>query len=151
VHEGPLPTRDALVSKTSTQWHLESTRCHGPNVISCIFVHGTQRSPLIGVYLPPSNLDDLPFLTTALDRFPNQTPILLGDLNVNLADPIGDRNQEVAALMAAYGLEDMLPNYLQRRSFRHGTTWWQMRQGELIRSRCDYILGSDRRLFQTVA
>ena len=89
-------------------------------------------------------------MTAALDRFPNQPPILLGDLNVDLLQLRSNRNQEVAALIATYGLEDMLLHFKQRKSFTHRQTWHQLRDGKLLRSRCDYILGTDRRLFETV-
>ena len=46
----------------------------------------------------------------------------------------------------------MLPHYRQRKPFRHQKTWHQYRQDlqRTIRSRCDYILGTDRRLFEYV-
>jgi exonuclease III len=132
-------------------WHIESLLCHGPNILSCILVSGTQRTPLIEAYLPPSNLTDLPHLTTALDRFPNEAPLLLGDLNVDLLNLRPPRNQQVAEVITAYGLEDMLHHFQQRKAFTHQKTWWQNREGKIIRSRCDYILGTDRRLFETVS
>ena len=138
-----------IYRQEAKNWHLESTLRHGPNIISCILVSGDQRTPLIGVYLPPSHLNDLPHLTTALERFPNQPPIVLGDLNVDLRRPQSNRTQAVAATLATYGLEDMLYHFKQRKAFTHRQTWWQFRAGTLIRSRCDYILGTDRRLFET--
>ena len=141
----------AILTRTSTEWHIESLLKHGPNVLSCIFVHGTQRIPLIGAYIPPSDLATLPFLTEALQRFPNDTPIVLGDLNANINQPLGARNHEIAGLVSAYGLEDMLPHFHQRRPYRHNTTFFAKRHGQTIRSQCDYILGGDRRLFQNVS
>ena len=68
----------ALVTKSKTKnWSIESQTRHGPNVLSCILVSGPQRTPLIGVYLSPAHLDDIPFLVEALDRFPNSKPIVL--------------------------------------------------------------------------
>ena len=43
-------------------WGIESTRYHGPNVVSCELITGITRTPLAGTYLPPSTLDHLPDL-----------------------------------------------------------------------------------------
>jgi hypothetical protein len=45
----------------------------------------------------------------------------------------------------------MLHHFQQQKAFTHRQTWWQIRDSKLIRSRCDYILGTDRRLFTTVS
>ena len=37
-------------------WGVESTRYHGPNVVSCEIVTGLSWTPLVGAYLPPSTL-----------------------------------------------------------------------------------------------
>ena len=142
-------------SERTKHWSVESLVRHGPNVLSCLLITGTQRTPLIGAYLPPSSLDDLPDLEAALQRFPNSKPTLQGDLNVDLTDLTPKRTQEVHALLSAYGLEDMLQHFVQRKHFTHKKTYYQYRKTsddtyKTIRSRCDYILGTDRRLFQTV-
>jgi endonuclease/exonuclease/phosphatase family metal-dependent hydrolase len=106
------------------------------------------------VYLPPSSLADLPALQEALQRFrvSKTTPIVLGDFNVDLSNLSTPRAIEVAATLAAFGLEDMLPHFYQRGAFGHLKTYWQRRTGKpTIRSRCDYILATDRRLFHTIA
>lgn len=139
----------ALISKTNPRgWHLESTQFHGPNVLSTIYVTGKKRIPIIGAYLPPTTLDHLTDLDMALDRFPDADPMILGDLNVNIHNPATPRSHHVAAFIAAHGLFDLLPHFLQTSKYKDHTTWHQMRQGTLIRSRCDYILGTDRRLIQ---
>lgn len=45
----------------------------------------------------------------------------------------------------------MLNHFRQRGGFRHGATWEQHRNRDVVRLRCDYILGSDRRLFTVVS
>ena len=148
-HQGGV----ALITRAQPEgWNIESTRFHGPNVLSCLIVSGTKRMPLVGVYLPPSSLDSLPDFEEALTRFQGYTNIVAaGDLNADITDLASPRNQQVAACLATHGLFDLLPHFRQRRSFRHNTTWYQIRQGTLYQSRCDYILGTDRRLFETVA
>lgn len=147
----------ALVSRAMpSNWHIESQQRHGPNILSCILATGKKRFPIIGVYLPPSHLDDLPFLVEALDRFPDP-PILLGDLNVDLSPPLHNpqvntvRYGRITNTLATYGLQDLLPHFVQRKPHRDFCTWHQHRSNQLLRSRCDYILGLDRRQFQLVA
>ena len=131
-------------------WDVESTRFHGPNVVSCVVVSGSKRMPMIGVYLPPSTLDHLPDLEEAINRFPQQDPIIMGDLNADIHDLSTNRSQQVAAFLATFGLLDVLTHFKQRRPHRHNQTWRQVREGQVLRSRCDYILGTDRRLFESV-
>ena len=48
---------------------VESVRFHISNVVSCEFVVGGKRTPLIGVYLPPSTMYHLLELEEALPHF----------------------------------------------------------------------------------
>ena len=74
----------ALVTKSNPDgWHVEDTRFHGPNVLSCVIVSGPQQMPLIGAYLPPSSLDLLCLLESALQLCAaldsvDKIPILIG-------------------------------------------------------------------------
>ena len=43
-------------------WGIESTRFHGPNVVSCEIVTGPTQTPLVGAYFPPSTLEHLPYI-----------------------------------------------------------------------------------------
>ena len=123
----------------------------GLNVMSCVLVSGTKRHPLVGAYIPPADVSTLEFIELALNRFSTgPAPILLGDLNVNLRAPQGARENQIAALVASYGLFDLLPNFKQRRRYGDGATWSQHRDGEVVKGWCDYILGTDRRMFSNV-
>jgi exonuclease III len=144
----------ALFSKAdSKHWHIEAAQRHGPNVLSCLLVSGSKSTPLIGVYLPPNSLDDLPYLTAALARFHNlkTSPIVLGDLNTDLSDLTNSRATAIGAVLSNNDLHDMLPMFRQRPTFKGLFTWRQRQLGKTYRTRCDYILGSDRRLFKTVS
>ena len=80
--------------------------------------------------------------------------VVAGDLNVNLSEPEGGRRgEDIVEAMATEGLEDMPAHFLPRRRswFRYRRTWsmiWESREG---RSRIDYILGTDCRLFGNVS
>lgn len=65
--------------------------------------------------------------------------------------PPTNRTNQVAATLAVFGLEDFLHHFRQRKNFLHKQTWRKVMKGKLHRSRCDYIMGTDRRLFQTVS
>jgi hypothetical protein len=93
----------------------------------------------------------LEYVSKALEARPEGVdPILIGDLNANLADPESARAGEIADTLAAHGLEDMFGHFRPRRPYRDGHTWSMLRQGRLITSRCDYLLGVDRRTFTNV-
>ena len=142
----------ALFYRDSRLWSIESEVKHGPNVISCWLVTGFRRIPLVGAYVPPADLETLDFINQALDRFPNGAkPILLGDLNAELAHPRDARESEVATVAANHGLECMLSHYRQTSGHGHCQTWWQYRNGELVSSHVDYILAEDRRMFSKVS
>ena len=66
----------------------------------------------------------------------------------------GDRRgAEISAALTEAGLEDMATHFLprKRRWGRERRTWAMVRGGKTVRSRTDYILGTDRRLFTNVA
>ena len=66
----------------------------------------------------------------------------------------GDRRgAEISAALTEAGFEDMATHFLprKRRWGRERRTWAMVRGGKAVRSRTDYILGIDRRLFTNVA
>ena len=137
---------------SSTHWQIESECAHGPNVISCFLVTGRKRIPLVGVYIPPNDQSTLEHVHRAFNRFPaGSKPLLLGDLNINLANPRDDREVVIAAAMANHGLSSMLDSFLQRKRLGSRATWFQLRNGEFYSEQLDYVLGTDRRQLQNVA
>ena len=114
-------------------WGIESTRYHRPNVVSCEIVTGLTQTPLVGTYLPPLALEHLPDLEEALQRF--RDPILLGDLNVDLDKARILRIQQVADLLTEYGPVYLVHHFRQCRRFRNLKTWYQVRQGTVLRLR----------------
>ena len=140
----------ALVFKDSPHWQVESTRCFGPNVISAEIVTGPRRIPLVGAYIPPDDTTTLAHVEQALNPFRGRNDlVMLGDLNVPLDAPVGVRDTAIANAVALAGLHDMHHHFRQGRL--GGSTWHQIREGDLVRSRPDYVLSRDRRLFTKVA
>jgi hypothetical protein len=66
-------------------------------------------------YIPPSHLNNLPALTEAVGHFSTYkcSPILLGDLSVDLTNPTSKRCAEVSTTLGAYGMEDLLLHFKQ--------------------------------------
>ena len=91
----------------------------------------------------------------ALKESPKGTVLVVaGDLNTALDDPENDRKgTEIAAALTEAVLEDMTAHLLprQQRWGRERRTWSMVREGKLVRSRTDYILGTDRSLFWNVS
>ena len=88
------------------------------------------------------------------DRPKGAELMVAGDLNTNLAALEGDRREEdIPATIAPEGLEDMAQHFLprERRWCRDRRTWGVLLNGREVRSRTDYILGTDCRLFGNVA
>ena len=147
-HQGGI----AMFYKDSPRWHVESVRYHGPNVMSCMLVTASRRFGVVGAYLPPADTDTLDYLTAALDCFPRDCiPVVLGDLNVDLDDLRTARDHAIATELMAHSLLNLLHHYRQRRRYRHCHTWSQLRQGERVSSRCDYILSTSTHWFRNVA
>ena len=81
------------------------------------------------------------------------TLVVVGGLNTELEDPENNRRgTEIAAAMTAAGVEDMTVHFLSRRR-RWGQerrTRSMVQEGKVVRSRTDYILGTDQSLFRGV-
>ena len=80
--------------------------------------------------------------------------IVAGDLNVDLEKEGGQvRDEEITAAVVTAGLEDLAGHFFPRGQVwcRDRRTWAAVRQGMVVRSLTDYILISDRRIFQNVA
>ena len=73
---------------------------------------------------------------------------------MDLEDSESDRRgTDIAAAMTEAGVEDMTAHYLlsKRRWGREKRTWSMVREGKVVRSRTDYLLGTDRSLFRNVS
>ena len=84
---------------------------------------------------------------------PGAELMVAGDFNGDILAPEGRRVENIATDLATAGVEDMAQHFMPRgrRWCRDRRTWDMQRQGQVVRSRTDYILGTDRRLFKNVA
>ena len=76
--------------------------------------------------------------------------IVMGYLNTDIGWTQNPWNQQVADFLDLVGLIDLLAHFRQRLQFRNRQMWCQVCQGKVMRLHCDYIIRSDRRLFETV-
>jgi hypothetical protein len=54
----------------------------------------------VGCYIPPNNLSTLATIEQAWNKCPRgHTPILIGDLNVNLHSPRDERDKQIAEVV----------------------------------------------------
>jgi hypothetical protein len=70
-------------------------------------------------------------------------PIVLGNLNVNLAAPHNKQDKTITKQVDTMNLVDMSSCFRQRRGRNSHSQWtWWMRRGKCwVSSQCDYILG----------
>ena len=81
-------------------------------------------------------------------------PFSDGDFNSDLGETESDgRGTEIAAALPEAGVEDMTAHFLPRKRLwkRERRTWSMVREGRVIRSRTDYLLGTERSLFRNMA
>ena len=89
-----------------------------------------------------------------VERLRGAELIVAGDQNGDLESTGGrGQDEDIAGVVETAGLEEIIAHFLlQRRVFNSDCrTWAMVRQGRDARSRTDYILGSDCRIFQNVA
>ena len=121
---------------------------HRPTIISCEVVICTYQTPIIGKYLLTTTLAHLPNLEEDLERFRGQDLILMGNLNVDLDEAQKPRSQIVAIMLTEFGIVNLMHHFWKHRRFCHLKTWAQVQQGNVLRERYDYILGTNFRLFE---
>ena len=125
-----------LVSRDRpTGWNLESTRFHGPNVVSCAVVTGMSWTSIVGAYLLTYTLAHLPDIEEALAHLRGQDPILLVDINMDLYETQNPCSQLIANLLTEFGLVDLMYHYQKHIRVFYLKTWTQDLQSTMLRSR----------------
>ena len=139
----------------SPLFEVKAVRKYGPNVLSFEVVTGERRWYIIGCYLAPKYSDTIERVVAALgDKLRGTALLVAGDLNTDLGDTENERSgSEIAAAMTESGVEDMTAHFLPRKRKwgRELRTWSMVREGKVVRSRTDYLLGTDKSLFRNVS
>ena len=121
----------SLFWRASDLYEVKEVELQGPNVLSFQLVSGATRYYIVGCYIPPNNLTTLTHIEQAWMACPKGClPIMLGDLNVNLAAPRDKPDKTIAEQVDAMNLVDMSSRFRQRRGKNsHGRWTWRMRRG----------------------
>ena len=145
----------ALFYRPSPLFEVKAVRDYGPNVLSFEVATGARRWYIIECYLSPDDAETIERVVTALGDRPKGTALIVaGDLNTDLGDAESDRRgSDIAAAMAEAGVEDTTAHFLPRKRKwgRERRTWSMVREGKVVRSRTDYLLGTDKSLFRNVS
>ena len=145
----------AIFYRLAPHFVVEAVEKFVPNVIGFQLATGARRWYILGVYFSPEDTTTMERVSEAIRSKPRGAELLVaGDFNIDLAAPEGDRRAEdIATALATEGLEDLARHLLPRetRWCRYRRTWGMIRKGREVRSRTDYILGTDRRLLRNVA
>ena len=125
------------------------------NVIACQLATRKKLWYIVVCYLVPVDSMTIRNVEAMMAEKPKGTElIVVGDLNVELEKTGSrERDKEIVAAVATAGLEDTKGHHLlprRRARCRDRRTWSMRRQGRVVRSRTDYILGSDRQIFHNV-
>ncbi len=95
-------------------------------MLTFVLVMGSMRFFAVGCYIPPNDLSTLMTIEQAWNECPRgHTPILLGDLNVNLCSPRDERDEQIVELVEnVMGLTDLSHHFLQQSPrMRRGKRW----------------------------
>jgi hypothetical protein len=134
----------SLFWRTSKTYEINKVELRGPNMLSFQLVLGATRWYIMGCYIPPTNLTTLMHINEAWRACPKGClPILLRDLNINLAALRNKRDDTIADQVDAMALIDMSNHFHQWRGRRSRGRWaWRMSRGRRwVSSQCDYVLG----------
>ena len=144
-----------LFYRPSPLFAVEAVRQFGPNVMSFQLETGARRWYIIRCYLTPDESSTIESVVAALKERPRGTTLVVaGDLNTALDDPENNWiGMEIAAAITEAGLEDTKAHLLPRRQRwgRERRTWSMVREGKVVWSRTDYILGTEQSLIRNVS
>ena len=145
----------ALFYRSTPHFVVEAVERFGSNVMGFQVVTGEQRWYIVGAYVAPKDEETMETVVAAIGRKPRGAELMVvGNFNADITAPEGNRRAEnIATDLATAGLEDMAQHFMPRgRRWNRDRRTWDMRQkGQVVRSRTDYIKGTDSRLFKNVA
>ena len=122
-------------------------RC-GPNVMVFQVATGERQWHIVGAYVAPEDEVTMETVVAAKGQKPPGAELMVaGDFNVDILAPEGNRRAEnIATDLETAGVEDMAQHFMPRRRrwSRDRRTWDMRRKGQVVRSRADYIMGTNK-------
>ena len=122
----------------------------GPNVVSFILTPGARQWYVVGSYVPPNGVPAVHHVEQALRVTPKGVEmVLMGDLNVQLGNPHGKHEEELAAALVYRGLVNIIDHFMPQRRYMGTGSWaWCMQmEGWQVTGRGEYSLFIDRNNF----
>ena len=108
----------------------------------------------MGCYISPYNASTIEDIIASIRRRPQGAELLVaGNFRTDMANPeVTMRVEDISAVLAAAGLKYMSTHFLPRiNPWLRDRYIWSMRSGyRVVCSRTDYLLGTDRRLYQNM-
>ena len=103
------------------EFEVEDVRVLSPNLLTFQLVTRGGRFFVMGVYIPPGDTTGVDDLRTAWASCPADcSPLLLGDLNINLRDPRTEREEAIADFLNDINVVDVSRWFRQRCGCRQG-------------------------------
>ena len=120
-HQGGV----AIVCRKISSWHIEGKRSYGQNVLKVTLVHGRKQATILGVYIPPTEVDltMMKRMDEALDTVDLHNLMILGDFNTNLASPITQWDVELTDSIASYCVRNVAKMFMVKRRKWCSWTW----------------------------
>ena len=118
AHQGGL----ALVwIEDHDAFEVEAANFCTPNVLTFELVTGGDRYFVVGCYIAPTDTETVNHVRAAWNACPEGCiPLLLGDLNASLWDPVSPRDDAIADMTDEANIVDLSRHFLQRRCRRQG-------------------------------
>jgi hypothetical protein len=112
----------SLFWRASDLYEVKEVEMRGPNVLSFQLVTSAARYYIVGCYIPPNDLTTLTHVKQAWTACPKGClPIVIGDLNTNLAAPCKEQDKTIAEQVDNINLVDMSRRFRQRQGINsHG-------------------------------
>ena len=112
LHPGGI----AVLYYEAEHFSLEELYLHGPKVVRLQLVMGQQRWHFVVCHITPGDALTIEDIITAIRRNTRGDKLLVaGNFNADLANPKGTAHvEEIAAALAAAGLEDISAHFLLR-------------------------------------
>ena len=144
----------SIFYRAAEHFSVEAIQTHRANVVRFQLAPGDRRWYIVGCYLAPDNASTIEDVVAAIGKRPRgDMLVVVGDLNTDLAAPeVRKWDEGISAALAEEGLEDTSGHFLPRHNtwLKDGHTWAMHLGGQEVRSRTNYILGTDSCLFQNI-
>ena len=102
-------------------FEVEVAQFRTSNVLTLQLMTGRDQYYIVGCYIAPTDTETVNHVRAAWDACPEGCiPLLLGDLNASLRDPVSPRDDAIADMTDEADIVDLSRHFRQRRCRRQG-------------------------------